>query len=93
MYTTTKLTVCPFSNKHSAALMSLNIMTNGFRAKRSSAGCLLELDPHQHARNFNYSDIINNFIDYEDGQEERNSLRADKTRGDPAFHQIGKEFS
>ncbi|GFV38197.1 hypothetical protein TNCV_4791831 [Trichonephila clavipes] len=46
MYTTTEITVCPFSNKHSAALMSPNIVTNGFRAKRSSAWWLLELDPH-----------------------------------------------
>ncbi|GFU23880.1 hypothetical protein TNCV_3331581 [Trichonephila clavipes] len=36
MYTTTEITVCPYSNKHSAALMSPNIMTNGFRVKRSS---------------------------------------------------------
>ncbi|GFU46358.1 hypothetical protein TNCV_3923031 [Trichonephila clavipes] len=28
MYTTTEITVCPFSNKHSAAHMSLNIVTN-----------------------------------------------------------------
>ncbi|GFW41176.1 hypothetical protein TNCV_842161 [Trichonephila clavipes] len=37
MYTATKITVCPFSNKHSAALMSPNIVNNGFRVKRSSA--------------------------------------------------------
>ncbi|GFW21699.1 hypothetical protein TNCV_3799881 [Trichonephila clavipes] len=33
MYTTTEITVCPFSNKHSAVLMSPNIMTNGFRVE------------------------------------------------------------
>ncbi|GFV14549.1 uncharacterized protein TNCV_3999001 [Trichonephila clavipes] len=30
MYTTTEITVCPFSNKHPASLMSPNIVTNGF---------------------------------------------------------------
>ncbi|GFS99187.1 hypothetical protein TNCV_1600311 [Trichonephila clavipes] len=56
MYATTEITVCPFSNKHSATLMSLNIMTNGFRVKLSSALWLLELNPqakvakqHSHA--------------------------------------------
>ncbi|GFX65342.1 hypothetical protein TNCV_3168891 [Trichonephila clavipes] len=33
MYTTTEITVCPFSNKHSAALMSPNIMTNEFKSQ------------------------------------------------------------
>ncbi|GFW12394.1 hypothetical protein TNCV_816471 [Trichonephila clavipes] len=39
------------------------------------------------------SDIFNNLIDYEDGQEESDSLRADKNmQRDPAFQQIGKAF-
>ncbi|GFW17247.1 uncharacterized protein TNCV_1957181 [Trichonephila clavipes] len=43
---------------------------------------------------FNNSDIINNLIYYEDGQEELDSLRADKNmHRDPAFQQIGKAFS
>ncbi|GFU47169.1 uncharacterized protein TNCV_61521 [Trichonephila clavipes] len=46
MYATTEITVCPFSNKHSAALMSPDIVTNGFRVKHSNALRLLELDRH-----------------------------------------------
>ncbi|GFW02457.1 hypothetical protein TNCV_2454741 [Trichonephila clavipes] len=42
---------------------------------------------------FNDSDIMNNLIDSEDGQEEPDSLRVDKICRDPAFLQIGKAFS
>ncbi|GFV80649.1 hypothetical protein TNCV_4618111 [Trichonephila clavipes] len=40
---------------------------------------------------FNDSGIFNNLIDYEDGQEEPDSLR--QVCRDPAFQQIGKAFS
>ncbi|GFW24246.1 hypothetical protein TNCV_738721 [Trichonephila clavipes] len=40
---------------------------------------------------FNDSNIMNNLIYYEDGQEEPDSLRVDKNmHRDPAFQQIGK---
>ncbi|GFU27588.1 uncharacterized protein TNCV_283061 [Trichonephila clavipes] len=46
---------------------------------------------------FNDSDIINNLIDYENGHEELDSLRADKiyahTHSGTDFQQIGKAFS
>ncbi|GFX14261.1 uncharacterized protein TNCV_1767551 [Trichonephila clavipes] len=43
---------------------------------------------------FNDSDIIHNLIDYEDGQEDPDSLRADKNmHRNLAFQQIGKAFS
>ncbi|GFV09547.1 uncharacterized protein TNCV_3159441 [Trichonephila clavipes] len=41
---------------------------------------------------FNDRDIINNLINYEDGQEP-DSLRVDKICNDPAFKQIVKAFS
>ncbi|GFX21235.1 transposable element Tc1 transposase [Trichonephila clavipes] len=43
---------------------------------------------------FNDCDIMKSLIDYENGQEEPDSLRVDKnTQRDPAFQQIGKAFS
>ncbi|GFX99164.1 hypothetical protein TNCV_2493451 [Trichonephila clavipes] len=57
-------------------------------SQRYSSPRMIEEEP------FNDSDIINNLIDYEDGQEEPDSLRADKNmQRDPAFQQIGKAFS
>ncbi|GFW80686.1 uncharacterized protein TNCV_3235381 [Trichonephila clavipes] len=45
---------------------------------------------------FHDGDIINNLIDYKDGQEELDSLRVDKiyahTHKDPAFQQLEKHF-
>ncbi|GFW74929.1 uncharacterized protein TNCV_2677971 [Trichonephila clavipes] len=40
--------------------------------QRANSSCLIE------DKTFNDSDIINNLIDYEDGQKELDSLRADK---------------
>ncbi|GFV67223.1 uncharacterized protein TNCV_3669781 [Trichonephila clavipes] len=41
-------------------------------SERSSSSCLIE------DKTFNDSDIINNLVDYEDGQEEPHSLSVDK---------------
>ncbi|GFU59474.1 hypothetical protein TNCV_3202771 [Trichonephila clavipes] len=59
---------------------------NAFSQRSSSPGLIED-------ETFKDSDIINNLIDYEDGQEEPDSLRAEKTCKDPAFQQIGKAFS
>ncbi|GFV54100.1 uncharacterized protein TNCV_5119351 [Trichonephila clavipes] len=53
--------------------------------KRSSSPLLIEDET------FNDSHIINNLIDYEDGQEKPDSLRVESR--DPAFQQIEKAFS
>ncbi|GFV63031.1 hypothetical protein TNCV_4590781 [Trichonephila clavipes] len=61
-------------------------MSFGFVLKRSQR--LIEDET------FNDSDIINNLLDYEDGQEEPDSLRVDKSmQGSSFFKQIGKAFS
>ncbi|GFW55798.1 uncharacterized protein TNCV_121821 [Trichonephila clavipes] len=57
-------------------------------SQRSSSPHLIEDET------FNDCGIINNLMDYEDGQEELDSLRADKNIcRDPAFQQILKAFS
>ncbi|GFT09738.1 hypothetical protein TNCV_1651131 [Trichonephila clavipes] len=57
-------------------------------SQRSSSSHLIEDEA------FNEGDIINNLVDYEDGQEEPDSLRVDKNmQSVPAFQQIGKAFS
>ncbi|GFW04139.1 hypothetical protein TNCV_2669041 [Trichonephila clavipes] len=48
-------------------------------SQRSSSRRLIEDET------FNDSDIVNNLIDYEDGQEERDSLRADKNMQRSSF--------
>ncbi|GFW88895.1 integrase catalytic domain-containing protein [Trichonephila clavipes] len=53
-------------------------------SQRSSSPCLIEDD----------SDIINNLIDYEDAQEEPDSLKGDKNmQRHPTFQKIAKAFS
>ncbi|GFX53712.1 uncharacterized protein TNCV_1596581 [Trichonephila clavipes] len=56
-------------------------------SQRSSSPRLIEHET------FNDSDIINNLMDYEDGQEEPDSLRADKNMQGSNFQQSGKAFS
>ncbi|GFV51825.1 uncharacterized protein TNCV_1321811 [Trichonephila clavipes] len=57
-------------------------------SQRSSSPHLIEDET------FNDSGVMNNLIDYEDGQEEPDSLRVDKNmQRDPAFQLIGKAFS
>ncbi|GFX20927.1 uncharacterized protein TNCV_79821 [Trichonephila clavipes] len=48
-------------------------------SQRSSSPRLIEEE------NFNDSDIVNNLIDYEDGQEEPDSLRVDKNMQRSSF--------
>ncbi|GFY24584.1 uncharacterized protein TNCV_1016301 [Trichonephila clavipes] len=48
-------------------------------SQRSSSPRLIE------DKTFNDSDLINNLIDYEDGQEEPDSLRADKNMQESSF--------
>ncbi|GFV34348.1 hypothetical protein TNCV_4023631 [Trichonephila clavipes] len=48
-------------------------------SQRSSSPRLIEDET------FNDSDIINNLIDYEDGQEEQDSLRADENMQESSF--------
>ncbi|GFW26625.1 transposable element Tcb1 transposase [Trichonephila clavipes] len=56
--------------------------------QRSSSSRLIEDET------FNDSGIINNLIDFKDGQGELDSLRADTNmHRDPAFQQNGKAFS
>ncbi|GFW32750.1 uncharacterized protein TNCV_3679981 [Trichonephila clavipes] len=56
-------------------------------SQRSSSPLLIEDET------FNGIDIINNYIDYEDGQEEPDSLREDKICRVSAFQKIGKGFT
>ncbi|GFU57271.1 uncharacterized protein TNCV_3634611 [Trichonephila clavipes] len=57
-------------------------------SQRSSSPRLIEYET------FNESHIVNNLIDYEDEQEEPDSLRVDKNMPwDSAFQQILKAFS
>ncbi|GFS66784.1 uncharacterized protein TNCV_230041 [Trichonephila clavipes] len=48
-------------------------------SRHSSSSRLIEVET------FNDNDIINNLIDYEDGQEEPDSLRADKNMQTSSF--------